>query len=177
MREELPAKPAYTVHPRRRSRGRQTVRDMVFSLGAIGAAVAVILAITHRPSPNPVRVVATAPVIFDAKARVSWPVIDPSPRLSSWQATSARIDPATAWSAGPVVALGYVTPSGQWFGVQQAGVPTGPRAQAWAVRALKAAGDVRTSVLRSTTQASYLIYGTGSDDERRALLTAMGLRP
>ena len=54
---EAPRPPSFTVRPRRGRKVLQTVRDMVFSLGAIGAAVAVILVITHRPLPDPVRVV------------------------------------------------------------------------------------------------------------------------
>lgn len=167
---------SFTVHPRRGRKVLQTVRDMVFSLGAIGAAVAVILVITHRPLPDPVRVVDLAPVVTQAKSLVSWPVLGPSSELKGWRATSARIEPATKVSAGPVVAFGFVTPSGAWLGVKQAGVRAAT-ASAWVRSVLEAAGEVSGSALRSTGGASYLVYGTGTDAERRALLGALGLRP
>ena len=169
--------PSYTVHPRRGGRSRQTVRDMVFSLGAIGAAVAVILAITHRSTPDPVREVQTAPVAFELRSMVPWPVVDPTSRLSGWRATSARIEPATALSKGPVLAIGYVTPSGQWFGVKEAGIPAGATAKLWAQQVMSTAGEVSTSTVRSAKDFTYVVYGTGSEQERRALLTALGVRP
>ena len=168
---------SYTLHPRRGGRGRQTVRDMVFSLSAIGAAVAVILVITHRPTPDPVRVVQAAPVIVNMRAMVTWPVVNPVSRLSGWRVTSARIEPATTLTGGPVLSLGFVTPSGQWLGVKQAGVPTGQRAQAWLKQVLQTAGDVTSATVRSDERSSFVIYGTASADERRALLAAMSVRP
>lgn len=168
---------SYTVHPRRGGRGRQTVKDMVFSLSAIGAAVAVILLITHRAAPDPVRVVQAAPVIADMKSVVTWPVVNPAPKLPEWKVTSARIESSTSLSAGPVLALGFVTPSGQWLGVKQAGVPAGARAQAWLKQVLQTAGDVTGTTLRSGTRSSFVIYGTAPAAERRALLAAMTVRP
>lgn len=168
---------SYTVHPRRGGRGRQTVRDMVFSLSAIGAAVAVILVITHRPDPDPVRVVQAAPVIVNMQAMVTWPVVNPVSQLRGWRVTSARIEPTTTLSGGPVLSLGFVTPSGQWLGVKQAGVPVGQRAQAWLKQVQQSAGDVSSTTLRGNQRSSFVIYGTASVDERRALLAAMNIRP
>ena len=173
---EAPRPASFTVRPRRGRKVLQTVRDMVFSLGAIGAAVAVILVITHRPLPDPVRVVDIAPVVVQAKSLVSWQVLEPGGGLPGWRATSARIEPATKVSAGPIVAFGFVTPSGAWLGVKQAGVRAAS-APAWVRSVLEGAGDVSGSTLRSTGGASYLVYGTGTEAERRALLGALGLRP
>ena len=111
-----------------------------------------------------------------AKSLVSWQVLEPGGGLPGWRATSARIEPATKVSAGPIVAFGFVTPSGAWLGVKQAGVRAAS-APAWVRSVLEGAGDVSGSTLRSTGGASYLVYGTGTEAERRALLGALGLRP
>ena len=171
-----PAPRSFTIRPRRGRKALQTVRDMVFSLGAIGAAVAVILVITHRPLPDPVRVVDIAPVVKQAQLLVDWPVLAPSASLAGWRATSARIEPATKVAAGPVVAFGFVTPSGAWLGVKQAGV-NAAQAPVWVRVVLETAGDVTGSTLRNGRGAAYLVYGTGTAEERRALLGALGLRP
>lgn len=167
---------SYTVHPRRGRKVLQTVRDMVFSLGAIGAAVAVILVITHRPLPDPIKVVDIAPVVAQAQSAVAWKVVAPDSTLVGWRATSARIEPATKLSAGPVVAFGFVTPHGQWFGVKQAGV-VGPAAAVWVQSVLTAAGDVSVSAVQRDAKATYVVYGTGTDVQRRALQRALALQP
>lgn len=109
---------AYTVHRRPHRRRYQTARDMLLSMGAVGLSVAVILAITWRPKPDPVRVVDAAPAVTDVRLSAQWPVVDPSAGLPpGWRLTVARRD-FTPGSA-PVLALGWVTPSNHWVGLQQ----------------------------------------------------------
>lgn len=111
---------AYTVYRRPHRRRYQTARDMLLSLGAVGLSVAVILAITWRPKPDPVRVVDPSAAITDVRLAVDWQVVDPSPALpAGWRMTVARRDFTAA--SEPVLALGWVTPSGHWIGVQQSG--------------------------------------------------------
>lgn len=118
--ESPPADAAYTVHRRPHRRRYQTAVDMVLSLGAVGLAVAVILAITWRPKPDPVKVVDPSAAITDVQVLADWPVANPSSALpDDWRLTVARRD-FTAGSE-PVLALGWITPSGHWIGMQQSG--------------------------------------------------------
>jgi hypothetical protein len=115
---ERPA--AYTAYRRPHRRRYQSALDMVFSLGAVAVAVAVILAVTWRPKPDPIRVVDASPAITDVRLLVSWPVVNPSSGLpDGWRMTVARRDFTVA--SAPVLALGWVTPSGHWVGLQQTG--------------------------------------------------------
>ena len=111
---------AYTVHRRPHRRRYQTAIDMVLSLGAVGFAVAVILGITWRPKPDAVKVVDPSAAITNVRVLADWPVVNPSSALpDDWRLTVARRD-FTAGSE-PVLALGWVTPSGHWIGLQQSG--------------------------------------------------------
>ena len=166
----------YTVR-RRPRRGRETLRDMVLSMGAICAGVAVILVITHRPLPDPIHVVQTAPVIAQARASVSWPVADPSPRLRGWRVTSARLEPAPGIGA-TMVTFGWVTPDRQWVGMAQAGVPVGSaRAKKWAAAVVSAAGRGSGMLLAGDARRTVLVFGTGSEQQRREVMLAAGLAP
>lgn len=170
----MTAGPSYTVRSRPKRRGYETARDMVFSLGAVGICIAVIMGVTHRPARDPVHVVQTAPVIAQARAAVAWPVLDPGPRLSGWRATSARFLRA----GGGAVSLGWVTPAKQWVALEQVGIPTDTsQSRAWAAKVLKDAKSTGAHILGGDGRMSYLIHGTGSAGELRQVVVAAGLRP
>jgi hypothetical protein len=119
---------AYTVHRRPHRRRYQTARDMLLSLGAIGISVAVILGITYRSKPDPVHVVDSSAAITDVKILGHWPVIDPSSHLVGWRLTVARHDSTSGGE--PVLALGWVTPSSHWVGLQESAA-AGVDARRW----------------------------------------------
>ena len=73
----------------RKRRGYETARDMVWSMAAVAASVAVILALTWRPNPDPIREVPWQPVIAATEA-LDWDVIAPSENPEGWISTSAR---------------------------------------------------------------------------------------
>lgn len=73
----------------RKRRGYETARDMVWSMAAVAASVAVILALTWRPNPDPIREVPWQPVIAAAES-LDWNVISPSKNPDGWISTSAR---------------------------------------------------------------------------------------
>ena len=165
--------PSYTVRPARKRRGFETVRDMVFSLGAVAVCVAVIMAVTHRGMPNPVKVVNTAAVVTQASSAVSWQVRNPNPRLREWRATSARFNPTSK-----MLEFGWVTPAGQWAGMQQIGFAfTSQQSKQWVAKVLADSGNANSSIVRGNSDATYLFYGTANSVEMRALLSAAGFTP
>lgn len=93
MTQQQPERPAgFTVvstRATRKRRGLETARDMVWSLAAVFAVILVILVVTWRPSPDPVRVVDWRPVAQAAQGW-SWPVLVPASEPEGWRATSAR---------------------------------------------------------------------------------------
>lgn len=96
------------------ARLRQTVGDMVRSLALVLGAVAVILLITWRPSPDPITVVDPTPVLVQARAEAAYPVVYPAGLDAEWKPTSARwsvteqSEPDSAWH------VGFVTPEGAY---------------------------------------------------------------
>lgn len=112
-------KPNYTVvstrHTRKR-RGFETARDMVWSMTAVGIGIAVLLAITWRPNPDPIKEVPWEPVI-SASQTLEWPVLAPRGRLEGWVSTSARNE-----VIGPnqqSIFIGWVTDSKQFASLAQ----------------------------------------------------------
>ena len=92
----------------------QTVGDMGRSLAVVIAAVAVILLITHRAQPDPVRVVSINAPLMLANMQATFPVEVPQGR-EGYRLTSARF----AGKPIPVWHLGYVTPDTQYVEVEQ----------------------------------------------------------
>jgi len=105
-----------TPEPTGRSNARlaQTVGDMARSLVVVIAAIAVILLITHRAEPDPVRVVSINAPLMLANMQASFPVEVPQGR-EGYRLTSARFSgkPIPVWH------LGYVTPETQYVEVEQ----------------------------------------------------------
>lgn len=92
------------------ARLRQTVRDMVLSLAVVLAAIAVIMLITWRPTPDPVRVVDPAPELSLARAQADYPVLYPADLDAAWRPTSARWEITPASEPDPAWHVGFVTP-------------------------------------------------------------------
>ena len=92
----------------------QTVGDMGRSLAVVLAAVAVIMFITHRAEPDPVREVSMSAPLMLANAQATFPVEVPQGR-EGYRLTSARFsgEPIPVWH------LGYVTPATQYVEVEQ----------------------------------------------------------
>ena len=92
------------------ARLRQTVRDMILSLAVVLAAIAVILLITWRPTPDPVRVIDPTPPLSLARAQADYPVLYPADLDSSWRPTSARWEITPSSQPDPAWHVGFVTP-------------------------------------------------------------------
>ncbi len=187
-----PADP--TARPSRR--GRETVRDMVWSLAVVGILVAFILAVTYRDKPDAVQVVDPAPAAEAAKAQAPFVPAVPTGLPTAWRATSARYEPASRSTVpnASVWHVGYVTPSTEFAGIDQADgeaavliktvLPGGARAedsdqqaegifagwQRWVVD-----GENRTAYVLTLDDSTVIVHGTASDAELAVL--AQSLEP
>jgi hypothetical protein len=92
------------------ARLRQTVRDMVISLAVVLASIAVIMAITWRPTPDPVRVIDPTLALAQARAEADYPILYPAGLDAAWRPTSARWEITPASSPDPAWHVGFVTP-------------------------------------------------------------------
>ena len=95
---------------RSNARLRQTVRDMVLSLAVCLAAIGVIMLITWRPAPDPVRVVDPTPLLLQARIEADYPVLYPADLDDAWRPTSARWEVTEASMPDPAWHVGFVTP-------------------------------------------------------------------
>ena len=92
------------------ARLRQTVTDMVRSLALVLGVVAVVLLITLRPQPDPVRVIDPAPALAAARAAAPYPVLYPAGLSDGWRPTSARWQATEESAPEPSWHVGFVTP-------------------------------------------------------------------
>ena len=106
-----PAEPG-ELRPTGRSnaRLRQTVRDMILSLVVVLAVIAVILVLTWRPAPDPVRVIDPTPALSLARVQADYPLLYPADLDAAWRATSARWEITPSSQPDPAWHVGFVTP-------------------------------------------------------------------
>jgi hypothetical protein len=103
-----------------RSPLRKTVSDIVISMGLILAVIAVLMLITWRPQPDPVRAVNPFPVANLADRGGAFKVLMPE-LDSEWRATTARLEPTLQSADQSVWYNGWVSPSEEFFAVIQSG--------------------------------------------------------
>jgi Protein of unknown function (DUF4245) len=104
---------------RKRKSLRQTVRDMVLSMGLVALIIFAFMAISWRPQPDPVHPVDSLPVAQAAAAVASYPVLYPQVP-AGWRATSARFAATEESNDKPVWFNGWVTPDSQYAAIIQA---------------------------------------------------------
>ena len=92
----------------------QTVGDMVRSILVVLAAVAVILFLTHRATPDPVQEVSITNPLILAKISSGFPILVPQGQ-EGYRLTSARWET----SKPGVWHLGYVTPQTNYVQLEQ----------------------------------------------------------
>ncbi|WP_307806536.1 DUF4245 domain-containing protein [Streptomyces sp. FH025] len=170
-------------------RGRQTVRDMVLSMLAVGFVVWIgYLFLPHDADSDPVHVVEYKAAAASAKRAAPYPLLSPDGLPDKWRATSVGYTPADLNSAGGGNAwhLGFVTPSGQYAAVEQADVPrdkllggkvTGGRPDGTSEAAgrtwERVQGDKDRALVEQTGSATTLITGTASYEELAELAQAL----
>ncbi|MEO3975986.1 DUF4245 domain-containing protein [Streptomyces sp. CAU 1734] len=104
-------------------RGKQTVRDMILSMAAIGAVVGTIYVVLPRDEDkDPTRVVDYRIELVTAQRAAPYPVLAPQGLDKGWRATSVEYDrmAANAWH------LGFLDPDREYVAVEQS---TGPSAK------------------------------------------------
>lgn len=104
---------------RKNARMRQTVGDMVRSLVVVLAFVAIILVITLRPQPDPVKRVEVNPILTVARAQAGFPVYVAGAGTSEYVPTSVRWEPTEATAPDPVWHIGYVTPEEEYVEISE----------------------------------------------------------
>ncbi|MCX5560450.1 DUF4245 domain-containing protein [Streptomyces sp. NBC_00038] len=98
------------------TKGKQSVRDMVLSLGVIALVAGVIYVfIPHDDSEPELKRVDYRVELLTARRAASYPVAAPEGLPTEWKATSVRYDGAEfdAWH------LGFHDPDGQYVAVEQ----------------------------------------------------------
>ncbi|MFC9331352.1 DUF4245 domain-containing protein [Kitasatospora sp. NPDC057015] len=169
-------------------RGRQTVRDMVLSMLAIGGVVAVGYAFMPHSEGDGVHAVEYRAAAASAKRDAPFPLLSPEGLPEKWKATSVEYRDATrAGNDGHHTwHLGFVTPSGQYAAVEQSDAP---RADVLAANVAGGSTDGSTTVdgtswerVRGTKAralavqsgtATTLVTGTASYEELAVLADAL----
>ncbi|MFF3413173.1 DUF4245 domain-containing protein [Streptomyces sp. NPDC002698] len=98
------------------TKGKQSVRDMILSLGLISLMAGVIyIFIPHDDSEPDLKRVDYKVELLTARRAASYPVAAPQGLPSAWKATSVRYDGSEfdAWH------LGFQAPDGQYVAVEQ----------------------------------------------------------
>ncbi|MFF6993445.1 DUF4245 domain-containing protein [Streptomyces sp. NPDC008313] len=98
------------------TKGKQSVRDMVLSLGLIGLVAGVIyIFVPHDESEPPIKTVDYRVELLTARRAASYPVAAPEGLPGSWKATSVRYRGADSetWH------LGFHAPGGEYVEVKQ----------------------------------------------------------
>ena len=178
--------------PKAPKRGRETARDMLWSMAVVGIFVGFLVVVTYRDKPEAIQVVDPAPALEAAQALAPFEVVSPVGLPATWRPTSARYDSATA-STVPNAAVwhvGYVTPTGAYASLDQAeGDPRllvrtlvdGARPTGEGTGALAGwqrwdnAGSDRSAYVVETADSTLVVYGSASEAELGVL--AASLRP
>lgn len=97
---------------------KKTVRDIALSMGVVAGIIFLVLAVSWRPQPDPVRSVDPTLTAQTAAAAASYPIL--VPRVAEgWRATSARFEPTAESDQLPVWFNGWVTPTEEFVAVVQ----------------------------------------------------------
>ena len=101
------------------ARLRQTVRDMVISLVVVLGLIGLVMVLTIRPQPDPVRVVDPTPALLQARIEADFPVLYPADLGEGWRPTSARWEVTELTSPAPAFHVGFVTPGDAYAQIGQ----------------------------------------------------------
>lgn len=99
------------------ARMRQTVGDMVRSLAVVLGVVGVLMLVTWRPAPDPVRDLDPLPLLTLANGQAEFPVV--VPEIEGLRATSVRWEPTEYSQEEPVWHVGYVTVGDAYLKITQ----------------------------------------------------------
>ena len=95
---------------------KKTVRDIALSMGVIAGIIFLVLIVTWRPQPDPVRALDPLPAAQTAQIAADFPIL--LPRLGpEWRATSARFETTEESDQLPVWFNGWVGPGDEYAAV------------------------------------------------------------
>ncbi|MDI2128879.1 DUF4245 domain-containing protein [Yinghuangia seranimata] len=100
-----------------KKRGYETVRDMVFTLAAVGVVVVLLLIFGRHSAQDPVKRIDYTLKFQQASQVAPYPLLAPQGLPQRWRATSADFDgvdvKATTWR------VGFINPNEQYAAVEQ----------------------------------------------------------
>ena len=92
---------------------KKTVRDIALSMGVVAGIIFLVLAVSWRPQPDPVRSLDPTVTAQATTAAAPYPIL--LPRVADgWRAKSARFEPTAESDELPVWFKGWVTPADQF---------------------------------------------------------------
>ncbi len=148
-------------------RGSESAGDMLRSMGAVLAVVAVVVILVVRPHGQPVRTVDFAGPAATAGAQASYDVLAPVELGDRWRATSVRAEPAGEafeWH------VGFVTPRDAYAAVEQSDVAGTAQVRRYVDRFVAGSTDAgRVQVAGRSWQRR-----VGGHPEPRGLLLSVG---
>ncbi|MBA3619023.1 MAG: DUF4245 domain-containing protein [Acidothermales bacterium] len=160
--EEREPPQAGAASPGGRRRGRETVADMVRSLGVVLLIAGALVLLAPRADRDPVTVVDFRPQLAAARADAPYPVLGPEGLPADWRSTSVRLrgtGGVTTWH------IGFVTPDQEYAAVEQSNDATAVFVRD-VTREGRPAGNV--DLAGQTWQR----YDSGSGDERSLVRAA-----
>ena len=167
-----PGPPASAAPPSRYSLG--SAKNLVYSLLAVLAMVAVLVAIVPRPDSLGGPPVPIGQKAAQVKAETGWPIVTPQGLPASWVPTSVRYVPVTGgfqtWH------VGYRTPSGTFVAVEQTQGANREWIAAQTNRAprtgtVEVAGRTWEKYVRDTKTQNSLLSVAAGPDELTTLVT------
>ena len=110
----------------KKPRGRETAWDMILSMGAVIAAVGVIMLLAWRPQEEVKQQIDYETAVASAVIAQVWPISIPETLPAGYQATSARLEPESYGEPGDIRwILGFQTESGEYVSLWQSDGPPG----------------------------------------------------
>lgn len=122
------------------TRGRQTVGDMLRSMGLVGIVVALLFLVVWWQRPEGLgddvrRPVDPAGVVAAVRMSGPFAVLEPVGLGSGWTATSAWFEPHDDTTGAAFLHLGYTTPAGSYAQVRQTDAPAADVVGGWTAHA------------------------------------------
>lgn len=169
-------------------RSRQSVRDMILSMLAVGGVVAVAYVFVPHSEGDGVQPVQYQVAAASAKRAAPFPLLSPEGLPQKWRATSVEYHDASSKGSDGHSSwhLGFVTPSGQYAAVEQSDAP---REEFLAAQVAGGAADGTAAVSGATWDkvqgakaralavpsgtATTLVTGTASYEELTELARAL----
>lgn len=147
---------------------RQNVGDMVRSMAVVLAVVGVVLLVTWRPQPDPIKEVSLEPLVTFASSQAGFPVFvidtEAQPTSVRWESTEAS-DGQLVWH------VGYVSSDEQYLQLSQSLADSDTYLAEQTVDGLRLADYANLpGTVQELTTDGWVPFKNGSIDARRSLV-------